>query len=191
MCGLKKLLLFIVVSVLSIFIFGCSIVLGYHSTPDSFEEANSLVFFKSDFNGGVWLTSEPIVDINYANVIYHLKVNYSQKDNPRFIQIYANYQKVGSWCFLSSAEIRGQSEPTDFSKINRELVSLEFGGVIHEYVAVGVSLNALKEMAKNDTLIKLNGKKCNYEFSVSRFVSQAILAGIASDNKQFENRIIL
>jgi len=147
---MKKIILSLSLLVLS----GCASITGYNFEPDNIESANSLISYKIDeFDESARLRTEPVVNMDHANAIYHLRAYFDKSNKVRSIQVYVNL-RVSSWYFIDDVAMK--SESVSLTKIDREVVG---GGYLHEDIAVNISKETLDRMAEKDTLIKLKGKR--------------------------------
>jgi len=168
---MKSLLLSLSLLALS----GCASITGYNFEPDNVESASALISYQVDeFDEVARLKTEPVVNMDHANAIYHLRAYVDLSNEVKNIQVYVNL-RVSTWYFISDAAMK--SESISLTKIDREVVS---GGYVHEDVAVNISKETLERMAEKDTLIKLKGKRGDYVFSVSKNMSEAFLSNLES-----------
>ena len=167
----------LIIPLLLLVLSGCASVTGYHFEPDSTNDAKALISYSvDDFEGDSWLRTEPVVNMDHANAVYHLRAHYGRDNALTSIQVYVNF-RTSNWYFFNDAVMKGEN--VRFIPIDREVVS---GGYVHEDFAVEIDLDTLKRMAAKDTLIKLKGKRGEYVFSTNKYLSSAFLAELENRN---------
>ena len=149
---------------------GCASITGYHFEPKNTKEAEKLISYSVDeFENHSWLQSESVINLDHANAVYKFRAFFDRDKQLNYVQVYINL-RFTDWYFINDAVMK--NEDVSLSKIDRNVV---ISSSVHENVAVNISTDILNQMSKQDTRIKLKGRRGDYIFTVSKNMSKAFL----------------